>query len=640
MAVIREPDTAKPSSAGRIQRARDALIASRDLRAHRPEPDYARPLLELRPEHRQRILGLLAVLYGQQTAERWWPEFERVMRVYWAHKTDEMIADDSRFDPAERFSEKDVVLITYGDLLTGQRRPPLRVLRDFVNVFMRGAINTVHILPFFPYSSDRGFSIIDFEEVDPRLGTWEDIEELGQHVRLMFDGVFNHVSSKSRWFQNFLNGDPEFQDVFIAFNTRDAIDPDHLRLILRPRATDLLTPFQTINGRKYLWTTFSADQIDLNYRNPRVLLGIVQVLLLYARRGADLVRLDAVTYVWRELGTTCAHLEETHALVKLLRAILDAVAPQVALITETNVPHADNVSYFGDGSDEAQMVYNFALPPLVLHTFHTGSCARLAGWARALEHVSDTATYFNILASHDGIGLLGAKDILTPDEIDAIVARCYEHGGLVSFRSTGDGGHSPYELNITWYSALNREDAGEPQSLQVDRFMAARSIAFVLRGVPGIYLPSLFGAKNDTAAIVAGREARAINRKTIDEEALFALLEDRRSWVHQVAARFRRLLRRRTASPAFHPNAKQTILDAGEHVFAVRRETRDGRQRVVALTNVTAREQAVKLTAEQAGGTAPSWRDLISGQARAATAGGGLELRLRAYAVLWLTPEA
>jgi sucrose phosphorylase len=638
MAVIRETTAAKPSGAALVQRAREAQIGPRALRAHLPEPDFTRPLLEVRPEHRERILFLLAVLYGRETAERWWPEFERVMRVYWAHKTDAMMAEGARFEPAERFSEKDVVLITYGDLLTRAGRHPLRVLGDFVNVFMRGAINTVHILPFFPYSSDRGFSIVDFEEVDPHLGSWEDIEELGQRVRLMFDGVFNHVSSKSRWFQNYLNGDPEFQDVFIAFNTKDAIDPEHLRLILRPRATDLLTPFQTINGRRYVWTTFSADQIDLNYRNPRVLLGIVQVLLLYVRRGADVVRLDAVTYVWRELGTSCAHLEETHALVKLFRAVLDVVAPQVALITETNVPHADNVSYFGDGGDEAQMVYNFALPPLVLHTFHTGSCGRLAGWARTLEHVSDTATYFNFLASHDGIGLLGAKDILTADEIDALVARCQQHGGLVSYRSTGDGGKSPYELNITWYSALNREDAGEPQALQVDRFMAARAISFVLRGVPGIYLPSLFGAKNDTAAIVAGREARAINRTTIDEEALFTLLGDRHSWVHQVAARSRRLLRRRTSAPAFHPNAHQAVLDAGDHVFAVRRETRDGRQRVLALTNVTARDQAVSLTAEQAGGAAPWWRDLVSGEPRAAATSGGLDLRLRPYAILWLTP--
>jgi sucrose phosphorylase len=480
---------------------------------------------------------------------------------------------------------------------------------------------------------------VDFEQVDPRIGNWKDIEDLGLRVRLMFDGVFNHVSSKSKWFQGFLNGDPEFQDYFIAFNTRDAIDSDHLRLILRPRATDLLSRFETIRGPRFVWTTFSKDQVDLDYHNPRVLVAIVAILLLYVRRGADVIRLDAVTYIWSEPGTRCAHLEETHALVQLFRAILDAVAPQVALITETNVPHEDNVSYFGDGTNEAQMVYNFALPPLVLHTFHTGSTERLVGWARTLEHVSDTATYFNFLDSHDGIGLMGAQGILTPEEIDALVARCYRHGGLVSFRAHGDGSKSPYEMNVTWFSALNEDGNGEPLSLQVDRFIAARSIALVLRGVPGIYLPSLFGAKNDTAAVLAGNEARAINRKTIDEEALFGLLGDRESWVHQVAVRFRRLIQRRIEVPAFHPNADQEILAAGHGVFAVLRATRDGRRRVLALTNVAAHAHEVRFSADDLGGRHRMWRDLITGQTFPGAADGGLGLTLRPYGVLWLTPS-
>jgi glycosidase len=639
MAVLRDASASQPARAGRLQQAREGEIAPCHLRIHLPEPDYARPLLEVPPEHRERILDKLTVLYGREVAEEWWPEFERMMRIYHAHKTPEMLADDEPFDPAERFSEQDVVLVTYGDLLTSGNRPPLGALRDFVRVFMRGAINTVHILPFFPYSSDRGFSVVDFEQVDPRLGNWKDIEDLGLRVRLMFDGVFNHVSSKSKWFQGFLNGDPEFQDYFIAFNSRDAIDPDHLRLILRPRASDLLSRFETIGGARFVWTTFSKDQVDLDYHNPRVLVAIVAILLLYVRRGADVIRLDAVTYIWRELGTRCAHLEETHALVQLFRAILDAVAPPVALITETNVPHEDNVSYFGDGTNEAQMVYNFALPPLVLHTFHTGSTERLAGWARTLDHVSDTATYFNFLDSHDGIGLMGAQGILSPEEIDALVARCYRHGGLVSFRANGDGSRSPYEMNITWFSALNEDGNGEPLALQVDRFIAARSIALALRGVPGIYLPSLFGAKNDTAAVLAGDEARSINRKTIDEEALFGLLGDRESWVHQVAVRFRRLIQRRIEARAFHPNADQEILSAGHAVFALLRTARDGRQRVLALTNVTAHAHEVRFTTDDLGGAQPAWRDLLTAQTLPAAKDGGLNLTLRPYGVLWLTPS-
>jgi sucrose phosphorylase len=613
------------------------VTPQRYLRAHLPEPDYARPLLELTAAQRRSILGKLTVLYGGETAGAVFPEIDRLMKVYYAHKTPEMIADEATFDPRERFTEQDVALITYGDLITAPGRSPLQALDRFLGVFMKDAINTVHLLPFFPYTSDRGFAIIDYEDVDPRLGTWQQVEHLTQRFRLMFDGVFNHVSSKSRWFQRFLNGRPGFEDFFVSFNTRDAIGPDHLRLILRPRTSDLLTRFQSITGPRWVWTTFGPDQVDLNFRNPRVLQRVVEVLLYYVRRGANIIRLDAIAYVWRELGTRCAHLRETHTLVQLFRAILDAVAPQVALVTETNVPHAENVSYFGDGTNEAQMVYNFALPPLVLHTMHSGSCRALADWARGLEYPSETATYFNFLDSHDGVGLLGAQGILSPLEIDGLVERAQQHGGLVSYRDVGDGTRSPYELNITWYSALNR-DSDEGVERQVSRFIASRAIAMVLRGVPGVYLPSLFGAKNDTVAVLAGAEPRSINRKTLDEEALYALLADRGSWVHRVATRFRRLVRRRVATAAFHPNGGQRILPAGDSVFAVLRRSPDESQRVVALTNVTGGTQQVSLPARAIDGSSAKWRDILTSSVRAGERE-GLEVVLRPYEVLWLTPE-
>ncbi|HUG55142.1 MAG TPA: sugar phosphorylase, partial [Vicinamibacteria bacterium] len=376
---------------------------------------------------------------------------------------------------------------------------------------------------------------------------------------------------------------------------------------------------------------------DLNFKTPRVLQRVVEVLLYYVRRGADIVRLDAITYVWHELGTRCAHLKETHALVQLFRAILDVVAPHVAVVTETNVPHADNVSYFGDGSNEAQMVYNFALPPLVLHTFYTGSCRELADWARGLEPVSETATYFNFLDSHDGVGLLGVQGILAPEQIAALVERAQQHGSLVSYRDRGEGTVAPYELNVTWYSALNREEAGETMELQVSRFIASRAIAMCLHGVPGVYLPSLFGARNDTASVLAGAEPRSINRRTMDEQALYAMLGDRGSWVHRVASRFRRLIRRRIVTPAFHPNGGQQVLPCGDAVFGVLRTSPDGVQKVVALTNVTDRPQTVVLDAASLEGGAESWRDILTSRAIPAPAG-GVETTLRPYDVLWLTP--
>lgn len=608
------------------------LVPARLTRLHLPAPDYTRPLLEVAPTARRRILALLQVLYGKARSEACYGEVERLMKVYWAHKTPGMIEEDRAFDPRDRFSEQDVILITYGDLLLSPGKRPLRALMGFLDTLMRGAVNTVHVLPFFPYSSDRGFAVTDFEEVDPRLGSWSDIEELSQRYRIMFDGVFNHVSAKSRWFQRFLNGRPGYEDFFIAFNTKGAIATDHLKLILRPRTSDLLTPFHTIHGPRFVWTTFSPDQVDLNFKSERVLRRVLEVLLLYVRRGADVVRLDAVTYIWHELGTRCAHLKETHALVQLFRAILDVVAPQVALVTETNVPHADNVGYFGDGRNEAQMVYNFALPPLVLHSFHSGDVRALTGWAAEMKPPSETATFFNFLDSHDGIGLLGAEGLLDAAEIGALVRRTLEHGGFVSYR-TKDGTETPYELNITWWSAMNREGSAEPQALQVDRFLASRSIALALQGVPGVYLPSVFGAKNDTAAVLAGAEKRSINRKTLDETALLALLQDPDSWVYAVASGLRRLVKRRIATPAFHPIASQTVVDAGRAVFAVRRGS--GSTRVVALTNVTATEQSLSLDGAALGGRETHFRDLLSGR-RHATRDGRLEVVLRPYGVTWL----
>ena len=397
--------------------------------SYRHEPDYAQPLRGLPPALAERVKSRAALLYGYGRADTVVRHVDRLLRVHDAHSTPEMRAAEASFDPRQRFTEKDAVLITYGDLVISEGRTPLQTLSDFATLFFRGLVTTIHVLPFFPSSSDRGFSIVSYEEVDPKLGSWDEIARLGQGFRLMFDGVFNHVSAKSRRFQKFLAGDPEYDRFFRVFSSREEIDDDLLRLVLRPRTSDLLSEFATVEGTRWLWTTFSRDQIDLNFRHPRVLVEVLEILLYYVRRGADLVRLDAVTYIWHELGTSCAHLRQTHEVVKLVRDVLDAAAPHVALVTETNVPHADNVTYFGDGSDEAQMVYNFALPPLVLHAFVTGSAEVLSGWAAGLVPPSETTAFFNFLDSHDGIGLMGARGILPSRRSPACATGCGASGG-------------------------------------------------------------------------------------------------------------------------------------------------------------------------------------------------------------------
>jgi sucrose phosphorylase len=436
------------------------------------DPDFSRPLLEIPADAREHILSRLTFLYSESEAEEWLPELERILKVHHAFKPQELIEAEEAYDPRERFTERDMVLITYGDAFKGERGETLAALHQTVQTHNPGAFNTLHLLPFFPYSSDKGFAVVDFESVDPKMGTWERIREMGADYDLMFDGVMNHCSSRSEMFQGFLQGNPRYKDFFIAYDSPDDLTPDQRSKIFRPRTSDILTRYDTINGPKWVWTTFSADQIDFNFRNPDVLLSVIEALLFYVRQGANILRLDAVTYLWSEPGTESVHLPQTHAIIKLLRDVMDVVTPGVAIITETNVPHEDNISYFGNGHDEAHMVYNFALPPLVLYTFYAENATAISTWAQGMKNPSDRATFFNMLDTHDGVGLMGVKGILSKEDIALIIERAKEHGAYISYKAT-EHGEEPYEINTTWWSAINRDDSGEDIAFQVKRYIAS-----------------------------------------------------------------------------------------------------------------------------------------------------------------------
>jgi glucosylglycerate phosphorylase len=552
------------------------------------------------------IYNHLRTLYGEAPGDE---AFEKLRA--------RLIASPLR--PGVRHSERDTILITYGDQLREPDRAPLRTLAEFCDQHLHGVVSGIHILPFYPYSSDDGFSVIDYTQVDPALGTWDDVARLGQNFRLMFDGVINHISAQSESFKAFLRDDPKYRDYFIVVES----DPD-LSQVVRPRTLPLLTEFTTPSGAKRVWTTFSADQIDLNYANPDVLLHIIDVLLFYVAHGAELIRLDAIAYLWKEIGTSCIHLPQTHRVIQLLRAILDEVAPHVLLITETNVPHRDNISYFGDGRNEAQLVYNFALPPLTLHTFRTGEATNLTRWAASLATPSDETTFFNFLASHDGIGLNPARGILRDDEIDALVDQVVAHGGRVSYKHNPDGSSSPYELNINYFDALSDPNSTEAISLQTDRFVAAHAIMFSLAGVPGIYFHSLFGSRGWPEGVMLTGQHRTINRQKLDRAEVERELIDPQTRRHQVFNRLKRLLHIRLASNAFQPQSRQQVMALSDHVFAVERAS--ATEQVLCLHNVTSGLQTIQLEHEWYTTT-----DLITAQALT-----GNTLTLAPYQVRWL----
>jgi sucrose phosphorylase len=580
----------------------------------------------------RRIGEILSFLYGRRECESIWSELRGRLESFRRRHPDLGVHAE---EPEGRVTERDAFLILYGDQITEPGRVPLQTVADFLQTHLTGIINGVHLLPFFPYSSDDGFAITDFRQVDPRLGGWEDVEEIARRFRLMVDVVLNHVSGRHPWFESFKRGEAPYRDYFIT------VDPKaDLSQVVRPRASPLLTPVVTPQGEKLVWTTFGPDQLDLNYRNPWVLLEMLAVILLYAARGARILRLDAAAYLWKEPGTPCIHLPQTHAVIKMIRAVLDAVAPSVMLLTETNVPHEENVRYFGDGTDEAQLVYNFALPPLVLHAFQAGDATRLTEWAAQLRTPPGTS-FLNFLASHDGIGLLPARGLLTDDEIQALVDRTLEHGGLVSYRRRPDGGRDVYELNITFYDALNDPHCPDEER-DIQRFIASQAIMLSLAGVPGIYIHGLLGSRNCMHRVRRTGEPRAINREGFERIRLEEELSDPDSLRSRVFEAYTHLLKIRRRRRAFHPFSEQQVLSPDERVFAVLRSDPQGQGVVLALINVSNKTRNIVWNLIESGLEAdvfPKWHDLIADRTWI-TRDGKLKIPMGPYQVRWLEPSS
>ncbi len=468
--------------------------------------------------------------------------------------------------PVEPATERTACLITYGDAIRRRGETPLHTLAEFLRDHVGDVVSDVHLLPMFPWTSDDGFAVVDHREVNPALGTWADVGDLSRDHALMFDFVANHTSSSSPWFTGWLARDPRYDGFYLEQ------DPDFDEsLVVRPRTTPLHHPFPRPDGTKaWAWTTFGEDQVDVDVRQPRTLLELTDVLLGYLTRGASAVRLDAIGFLWKESGTSCLHLPQTHAVIKLWRALVDHAAPGARLLTETNVPHHENVSYFGDGHDEAHLVYQFALPPLVLHSFVAESTARLSAWASSVGPVSDTATWFNFLASHDGIGLRATEGILDDDERGGLVERTRAHGGRVSWATRPDGTRTVYELNLGYLDALCTVDQAHDPAIVAAKTLAAHSILFAFLGVPAVYYHSLVGSPPDLEGMVSSRINRRINRAVLDADRLAReLREDPRR--RRIFDGLRHLLDVRRGHAAFSPFGTQRVDLLDDRVFALRR---------------------------------------------------------------------
>jgi len=604
-----------------------------------------------RQDLRKRLLPRLEILYGPRAGEC----LDKIMARIDATRVDALPDERAANGLAANgpiWDQRDVVLITYGDQVRfdgpegkkgGPRSPrsprsPLLALERFLaEAGLKGLINTIHLLPCFPWSSDDGFSVIDYRQIDPSLGDWADVDRLGRDYRLMFDLVLNHISRRSRWFEEYLAGREPYRRFFIevdpASDTATDLAAD-LAAVVRPRSLPLLAEVATASGPRHVWTTFSDDQIDLNYAEPDVLVEMVDVLLLYLRHGARIVRLDAIAYLWKQLGTPCIHLPQTHQVVKLLRDVAEELSPGSIILTETNVPHKENVSYFGD-SDEAQMVYQFSLAPLLLEALLAGDGRLLMDWLKAIPPTPPATTVLNFTASHDGIGVRPLEGLMPPDRFKNLIDAVRVRGGQVSTKRGPDGSDSPYELNISYFSALAAPDELDElrgREIQIARFLASQAVMLSLVGIPAVYFHSLVATCNNMKGVAETARPRSINRQKFGLGQLRAILAHEEAPA-RVLSSYRRLLSIRIAQPAFHPDATQAAIDLGRReLVTFLRETSPHsfeQQKILVIANLAPGPQTIDLPSETG---YPSGADLL-----AEDPGKGLKhLTLKPYQIAWL----
>ncbi|GLP98611.1 sucrose phosphorylase [Methylophaga thalassica] len=571
---------------------------------------------------KQTVLHHLTAIYADTSPELSLPalcdDIINIMRLNQDYK--ESVSHRNNWD------QNDVILITYGNSVKKEGEAPLKTLHRFLDKEVSGYINGVHILPFFPYCSDDGFAVMDYYEVNKALGDWDDIEAIANDYRLMADLVINHGSSSGTWFKNFIKGDGPGHDYFFTTSPSAPISQ-----VVRPRTSPLLRETETHDGTQYVWCTFSHTQVDFDFRNPEVLKEFINIVRFYLDKGVHIFRLDAVAFLWKKIGTNCLNLPETHEVVRLMRSLIQHADPDAVIITETNIPNRENLSYFGN-ANEAHCIYNFSLPPLLVNTLVTGDCFYLKQWLMSMPPAQHGTAYFNFIASHDGIGLRPAEGLLSEAEIASLISTMQQFGGRISWREGENGVKKPYEINISLFDALQGTTSGKDE-WNIDRFICAHAIMLALEGIPGIYIHSLLATSNDVHKLEQTEQNRSINRHEWDEEALMAELSTPTSQHAQVSGLLKKLIHLRKQQRAFHPNATQFTLHLGEKLFGFWRQSMDRRQSIFCIYNITDTEQPLRIANLNLVVT-DRWWDLISG---VILDGSSDVITVAPYQVSWIT---
>jgi len=470
-------------------------------------------------------------------------------------------------------------LITYADSIYKDGEVTLITLRDLLSNYFGSLSKVVHILPFLESTSDGGFAVSSYEKLEEKFGSWDDLKNISKNHDLMADLVLNHVSSSHPWVQQFIKSqEPGISNVFSPEQNLDWSN------VVRPRSSSLFSQINTEDGPKQVWTTFGPDQIDLNWHNPKMNLEFLNLIITYLSNGIKWFRLDAVGFIWKESGTTCLHLPKAHSIVKILRVLLNNLLDDGVLITETNVPQKENLSYL-ISEDEAHMAYNFPLPPLLLEAIITSRADILNLWISDWPKLPDDTTLFNFTASHDGVGLRALEGLMNEQRIKDLLINCEKRGGLVSHRRLSNGEDKPYELNISWWSAME-DSSRDAKRFQYERFILSQLLVMALKGVPAFYLPALLASENDIKSFSMTGQRRDLNREKFKSENLLAVLNNPESNANKNLKYLSNAMDVRSELPQFHPRSEMKCLSKGRSDIVVIKRSK-GPESVFAIHNMT-----------------------------------------------------
>ncbi len=479
----------------------------------------------------------------------------------------------------ERWNQSHSVLITYADSIYKNGEATLITLRKILSNHFGSLSKVVHILPFLRSTSDGGFAVSSYDSLEEKFGVWDDLKSISKNHDLMADLVLNHVSSSHPWVQQFIKSqEPGISNVFSPKQNLDWSN------VVRPRSSSLFSQINTDDGPKQVWTTFGPDQIDLNWHNPKMTLEFLNLIITYLFNGIKWFRLDAVGFIWKESGTTCLHLPKAHSIVKLLRVFLNNLLDDGVLITETNVPQKENLSYL-ISDDEAHMAYNFPLPPLLLEAIITSRADILNSWIFDWPILSDDTTLFNFTASHDGVGLRALEGLMNEQRIKNLLINCEKRGGLVSHRRLSNGDDKPYELNISWWSAME-DSSRDSNRFQFERFILTQLLVMALKGVPAFYLPALLASENDIKSFSMTGQRRDLNREKFKLDNLLSVLNNPESNANKNLKFLRNAMNVRSELKQFHPCSEMKCLSKGRSDIVVIKRSK-GPESVFAIHNMT-----------------------------------------------------